>query len=171
MKTYILLGILLLAGLSFAKMAPNWMMYAVNGYGCNYDYNSQGGWHAPGLYSIVANYDNLSSCHYWSCNTMANDLDAMYWAVWDDGSYTQMCSYSGCYGSSYMSTTDFRSSILGYNVAAADYKSHFLAGLRAYLAENPGDKSDILSDLQGTMADYRACLAAAAGYGSCWMCY
>ena len=162
----LMLGILIITGLSFAEAPPNWMEYAVNRYGCNYYYNWNGWDSLTGLWRLVGNYDG--SCEYWGCTDMGIDLDAMNRAVWDKEE-DKMCYHSGCwYEGEGTSTTDFRSSMLEYNVAAVDFKSHFLFGLRAYLAENPEDRSDILADLQDSKADYRDCLADSTS--SCYIC-
>ncbi len=157
-KFALTLGILLLAGLSFAQPSPpdNWMKHAVNMYGCNFEYNYKGFGSSMGLWSIVNDY---GSCDYWDCTPMENDYNNMGYAIWDEGNTSGMCYYSGCWADGNgTSLTDFRSSVLAYNLNAANYKFYFLSGLRAYLAENPGGKSDILRDLQNATAGYRDCI-------------
>ncbi len=163
MKTYILLGVLLLAGLSFA-ITQNWMMYSVNGYGCGYHYYSieNYGGHAT-LRGIAGHY----GCgEYWDCNSMDTDAKDIGNAVWGDGS-PGMCTYSGCWDPPY--PVAFKSNVLTYNLAASDLKAKFLAGLRAYLAENPDERSDLQAALQDAMAGYRECLSDSYGR-SCYMC-
>ncbi len=163
-KFTLALGILLFAGLSFA-ITQNWMMYAVNGYGCNFDYMNKG-WKDIGLWNIADGYPN--SCSYWDCTTMSNTLNDLSYYIWYDGEDGSLCVYSGCWDPPYAPT--FRSYTSGYNAEAAFYKAKFLAGLKAYLAYNPGAKADIMADLHDANADFHNCLASASEHGACSMC-
>jgi hypothetical protein len=160
----LMLGILLIAGLSFAQ---NWMEYSVNRYGCNYIYNSKG-WNEIGLNSIAVDYDETVECEGdWNLRAMDGYREDMSWALWDDGE-DEMCYHSGCwYSGEGTSVTEFRSSMIEYNVAAAGFKAEFLSGLRTCLADG-GSRADILEDLQDARADYLDCLADSTA--SCYQC-
>ncbi len=153
MKTYILLGILLMVGLSFARTEENWMGYSEARYSCSLFYDAYG-YHSSttGLMRIVYDYDNSSSCAYWNCGAMEEDLGSIGGVLWNEGGMWD----NGCYEE--LDPSGFRSNMIEYSIYATDFKSKFLAGLRAYLAENPGDRSNLLSDLQDTTANYRYCL-------------
>lgn len=173
MKKLILLGILLLAGLSFAYTLapPNWMEYSVNRYVCNYAYNEYGyinGTYVVGLMGIAETYDNCSDPEYWGCDAMNTSTGDMEYAMNGESGW-DICEYAGCYGSERMSVTGFRSSMLGYNVAAASFKSYFLAGLRAYLADD-GDREAVLEDLQDARSDSLLCLRDLQEEDLCHVC-
>lgn len=168
MKAYLLLGLLLLASFSFARIEPNWMMYSADNYGCNYYYHGKG-WDdgTIGLGDIANEY--YTQCERpgcWDIEELASYLEDMSWAVWDEGE-TGMCEYSGC--RSRPSTANFRSSMLAFNAAAFGFNSEFNAGVRRYIAAG-GSRAGILEDIADAKADHRDCLEFVREEGPCEMC-
>lgn len=169
MKTYILLGILLLAGVSFA-LTPNWMMYSADKYGCNYYYYGKGWDGGTGLSDIANKYYEQCDGGCWDTDVLSSNLEDMSWAVWDEGPYGAcMCENSGCWESEGTSVSGFRTHMLEFNAAAAGYKAEFMAGLRAFIAEG-GSRADILADMGTAKNDHLACLAYMREHGPCDMC-
>jgi hypothetical protein len=145
----LMLGILLLAGLSFALPTPSWMTYTESRYSCNYYYNEQG-YIDTGLLGIVYTYD--PGIHYWAQSDMENDLQNMEGHVWGRGGMWD----TGCDSPN---AALFRTNMLAYNADSALYKSRFLAGLRAYITAVPINRTPVMADMQVAMEDYKFCLS------------
>ncbi len=154
-KFALTLGILLLAGLSFAD-GCKWIGYLESKYACDFLHNA-GGYPPSGgalsLMQIVGNYD--SRCTYWTgCRDMGNDLAHMDGAIWGRGG---MWNDAGCYGETDVS--GFRQGMLAYSAASMDFRAKFLAGLRSYLAANPVNKTSLMNDITDAKENYLYCLS------------
>lgn len=172
MKNYVLLGILLLAGVSFAADGCSWAAYAAKGYGCSM-YQLYG--YAPDAmdytyWDIAADYFDNDNC--FDYESMGSAWEDMAGGLWGDGPGQGMCYNAGCYdGCELESLTWFRSGITQYNAGAFAFKRLFLAGMRECLTnpEYEGDysSSEVMQMLQYGKANYRECVALA---GPCWGC-
>lgn len=172
MKTYILLGMLLLLGVSFAAETYNWMEYLINKYPCNYAYNKYGyidGNYDMGLMEIAENYDDCDDPAYWDCEGMDIALEDMAAAVDGESEPDAMCTNSGCWSEGdYTNPVAFKASMLEYNAAMARFKAMFLAGYRSYLADG-GSSSGPMLLMQQASADYQKCLNDLSDQ-PCWVC-
>ncbi len=163
-KFALTLGILLLAGLSFATALPtNWMMYSTKSYGCNF-YDIQGFPPAsPYEYSrwdIALNYFNETGC--FNYDAMASYTEGTAEALWGRPGHWGMCQNSGCPTGIKNYPSAFRGNIVEYNAASLGFTNLFLAGVKECLT-NPAysgrySRSEVLSMLAGQREAYRMCL-------------
>jgi hypothetical protein len=141
------------------------MTNSVNRYGCNYYYSNEG-YEGPGMWTIAFSdsyFDTSDECFDGEMETYIINMNGYLL-----NSESGMCEYSGCYRGE-PSTALFRSSMLGYNTNAAQYKALFLAGVRECLSEYPEEysRATVLGWLNSAMSGYRACIA----YSSTSPCY
>lgn len=149
----LMLGILLLAGLSFANGGPqNWMQTAQARYNCNLMY--VGG---PGHSLMNIAQTDLSACGYFDCGEMQTDIMFLIQILFSRDS---MCENAGCYIDPGPDPEGFRSNMLAYSARSAHFKSFFLSGMRAYLADaDAGEKAYAYEVMQSGLSSYRECLA------------
>jgi hypothetical protein len=167
-KFALMLGILLLAGLSFAQ---EWMGYVATRYVCSSYYNL-GGYDRPiipyaGLNFIANNYFN-SDYRCFDYRAMDGYADAMNGEIWGKNS---MCENSGCIGEE--SVSGLRSNMLSYNMDAAQFRALFLSGVRYCMSAYPREypRETVLGWLNEAKMGYHLCLLENAGErGTCFDC-
>ena len=164
----LMLGILLIAGLSFARITPdNWMTHVETRYYCDEMYSAKGySEEMPGL-SYIAFSDYDFDTEYACIDERAMDgyLDAMDAAIREEDG---MCDNSGC-NLGEPSATGFRSNMLYYNTNAAQFKALFLQGVRACMAGHPTEypRATVAGWLNSAKAGYLACLSEEGLCDSC----
>jgi hypothetical protein len=143
MKKFMLLGLLIMMGLSFAQ-PENWMQPAQGRYYCDVMYSAALTDYAHD--SLGATEDQFSQMFdlVASEGGMAGNVGAMY--VYAD------CNDIGQYPS------QFRAEMASYNTDSAAFKRIFNTVLRNYLTAHPTERSTIFSQLALYAQDRRDCI-------------
>ncbi len=143
-KYLILLGLVLIASLSFAKGGPdNWMQSVQGKYSCNALYIEH-------LYGLAHDYKMGTIDQR---NALLTYGSGSYGRV-----YGPMYAYAGCGGSEDLSS--FHSQMISYNSEVSSFNQIFTSVLKGYLTSHPGDISDIRTFLSNEMSSYRECIAS-----------
>lgn len=148
MKKLILLGILLLAGLSFARTPMNWMQSVEGRYYCDWIYNGQNlyDYSTGPLGATPQQLSQMSNYLYGNgIPGMAGELYDMYYAA-------------ECPPSEGTDPVEFRQSLLAYNMNAAGFKSVFLQVLRNCIIAHPAERTHIMEEMASFRAGYTGCL-------------
>ena len=149
-KLMIVLGLLLIAGLSFAWLPPTswqyeWQKYVSWRYDCQYGYVAAGQYSlAEYMYAYAQPYVAYSQLY-----DMASYLDGMNYHLFDSGTAGMAYDYYA---------TPFRADMAGYNSDNAAFKTIFNAVLRTYL-QHGGSSSHVMGMLNGFNTNYRECIA------------
>lgn len=155
-KYLILLGMMLLASLSFAGEIPvvNWMQYVEGRYACMVFYDG-------GLFQL-ASTDGEGSCRMGT-----EDQRNQMLTIWSMGEGNTIVKYfegmavdSGCSGKP--NQLAFRSDMLGFNMLNAQFRGIFLSALRSCLAgedECTCDRGEIVALMNTIRTNYMTCIS------------
>ncbi len=149
-KYLILLGLVLIASLSFAgKGGPeNWMQISEGNYDCMYKYNLDLlNLIGPSCYIITeGQYFSIYDTYFDSKGGMFGAMEEMYY-------------YSGCDGP--VSPSDFKSGMLLFNTNNVAFKQIYLANIKECVAD-PGcycSKGEVLGYLNEFKSSYQGCVS------------
>ena len=148
-KLMIVLGLLLIAGISFARPDPGPWQYGWQGavahrYDCGL-YSADEQYHAAYMY--MQPYATATQLFY-----MHNYVHMMDFAVWDSGESGMMYDYYA---------TPFRADMAAYNSENSLFRSFFNAAYRNYMAQTGDSGGYVRSYLAGVRASYLACVSGA----------
>lgn len=157
-KYLILLGVVLLASLSFAQ-GDNWMQYVEWRYGCAFDYNYDL-WDMviPGGCEIgdIEDWELLDDYLFENEGSMGDSLETMYYAA--------ECEEDGG-----ANPTEFRSAMLSFNTNNLLFKQKFLSLVRGCLTDTiecDCSEEHMMEDLAFMLSEYKGCLNDREPY--CW---
>jgi hypothetical protein len=141
-KYMLLLGMMLVASLSFAASAENWMQSVQGRYDCNMNYH----------------YDLWYIANEWSMGTSGqrDTLDG-YYDDMRDLSWGDMYQDAGC-GPYDPYVSAFRSDMAAFNGYASSFKQTFNSILREYVTAHPTDRETIMGELNVERDDYIDCI-------------
>jgi hypothetical protein len=150
-KFMLMLGLLLIIGLSFAR--PTWTQAVEGRYYCSFEYSND-------LYLIADDMVDAERLSSEECNLhdMYSDLYfyteplSMFYSLED------MYDAADC-GPDIMEDPipHFRAAMRSYNSMSADFRAMFNQCVRSYLQEG-GDRGDLVSALSSAREDYLGCV-------------
>lgn len=170
-KYLILLGLVLIASLSFAQ-PENWMQSVEYRYGCMFEYNDylldeavDGCTMGEDNYNMLSDYMWCGGKGITVSTCMDNDLFGMFRAA--DCPMVEPRSEAEVDGAN---PAIFRTYMSGFNANNFLFKQKFNSLVRECIAGTligcTCDREDLLGDLQGARATYMACLNEREPY--CW---
>jgi hypothetical protein len=161
----LMLGILLIAGLSFAAypVECRWAYAVTDRYLCsvvNAFEGNNGDITSYGYYTLAEELAADDPRYATYLENMFGYLGAnrLVPSTMRNGVYNMRQNVCVEDGTTYVPPA-FRSGMLEYNTNAALFKREFNSLLRLYLANNPTDRSDVLKYLSDIRADYTDCVS------------